>query len=130
MDRITLGKGIVALIDENDREINIIDLQRKNEYCGLEKYLGEKLDTSKSLQEIFPYYNDCAEKIQRKIQAYIADSDTLRICSKCGHIMQHGYYFEGTGDYYCSDACLRIDMTEEEYQQAYEEDEAYWTEWA
>ena len=50
-----------------------------------------------------------------------------RTCKICGKPMTEGYCIDD--DYYCSDSCLHIDFTEDEYLTAYEEGWAYWTEW-
>lgn len=59
---------------------------------------------------------------------FIYDSE-FRVCSECGNIMINGFVVEGTYEYYCSDECLHKHYTEEEYENMYEEDEAYWTQW-
>lgn len=52
-----------------------------------------------------------------------------RKCSDCGKEMSRGYYFEETGEYYCSDECMHEHYSEEEYNAVYDDDKAYWTEW-
>lgn len=59
----------------------------------------------------------------------IEDVDDARVCSECGKIMKDGYVFYDGEAYYCSDECLHKHFSEEEYQEAYENDDAYWTEW-
>lgn len=53
----------------------------------------------------------------------------MRVCKKCGQPMTEGFVFRGGEFYYCSEKCLYQDMTEQEYEEAYENDEAYWTTW-
>ena len=59
----------------------------------------------------------------------------MRKCSICGEEMSSGYYVEdgylneNGAEYYCSDECLYSVYTEEEYQEMYEEGQAYYTEW-
>ena len=43
--------------------------------------------------------------------------------------MHQGYVIGDGEDYYCSDECLLDNMTQEEYMEMYENDQAYWTEW-
>lgn len=43
--------------------------------------------------------------------------------------MDNGYVFYDGEAYYCSDVCLHQHFTEEEYRQAFNRDDAYWTEW-
>lgn len=52
-----------------------------------------------------------------------------RTCKVCGKRMWAGYLIEGTCEHYCSDSCLLQEMTQEEYDELFEADEAYWTEW-
>lgn len=52
-----------------------------------------------------------------------------RTCSHCGKRMVEGYCLYEGADYYCSDDCLHAEMTHEEYMEAYEADDAYWTDW-
>lgn len=56
-------------------------------------------------------------------------SGNKRVCSHCGKLMSDGYIFYDGEAYYCSDECLRQHFSEEEYIQAFNEDDAYWTEW-
>jgi hypothetical protein len=54
-----------------------------------------------------------------------------RKCSKCNKGMNDGYVYEGGCDYYCSDECLNIDFTPQEWAELVGdlEGENYWTEW-
>lgn len=51
-----------------------------------------------------------------------------RICSICGKEMAEGYVYDDD-KYYCSRGCLHHDFTYEEWEQAYDDGEGYWTEW-
>ena len=51
------------------------------------------------------------------------------VCSECGKPMTSGYCIADGEEYYCSDECLHKHYTEEEYNEMYENDEAYWTTW-
>ena len=54
----------------------------------------------------------------------------MRTCSICGKgPLLSGYCVDDGFSYYCSDKCLFMDFTAEEYLEAYEEDWAYYTEW-
>ena len=57
----------------------------------------------------------------------LADMLDIRICDNCGELMYAGYYSEI--GYACSDNCREKLYTEEEYEEMYKKDEAYWTEW-
>lgn len=56
-------------------------------------------------------------------------SSYLRVCSECNQPMLDGYVIEGGLFYYCSETCLRKNMTEEEYLDLYDDGEgdSYWT---
>ncbi|MET4003886.1 endogenous inhibitor of DNA gyrase (YacG/DUF329 family) [Arthrobacter sp. UYCu511] len=53
-----------------------------------------------------------------------------RKCGKCGRGMREGYLADY--EYYCSDACLRIDFTDEEWAElaSDESDDFYYTDWS
>lgn len=53
-----------------------------------------------------------------------------RYCNHCGKLMYDGFCvgYDFT-EYYCSEDCLHHHYTPEEYNEMYEDDVAYWTEW-
>jgi hypothetical protein len=51
-----------------------------------------------------------------------------RKCDKCNKGMNAGYVLVDC-EYYCSDECLHKEVTEQEYKELYENDNAYYTEW-
>lgn len=53
----------------------------------------------------------------------------MRNCSVCGNKMNEGYCIGDGEAYYCTDKCLHKEITKEEYEELYERDAAYWTEW-
>lgn len=54
----------------------------------------------------------------------------MRTCKICGKgPLREGFCISGGEAYYCSGKCLYTDFTKEEYEDAYEENWAYWTEW-
>lgn len=53
----------------------------------------------------------------------------VRKCSICGSPVIAGYCVNDGMDYYCSDDCLHMVFTDEEWEQAYNEDWGYYTEW-
>ena len=55
-------------------------------------------------------------------------NDNARKCTHCGKKMREGYFVEDD-EYYCTDACLYQHYTAEEYDEMYQNDIAYWTEW-
>lgn len=56
-------------------------------------------------------------------------AENKRVCSHCGKLMNDGYVFYDGEAYYCSDKCLHQYFSEEEYIRAFNNDDAYWTEW-
>ncbi len=56
--------------------------------------------------------------------------DCFRICEECGKPMIEGYVVNGC-DTYCSDECLHQHLTDEEYQELYNngDGDTYWTNW-
>lgn len=55
------------------------------------------------------------------------DVEDARLCKRCGKRMDSGFYV--AGDCYCSEHCLYSEYTEEEYEDLYDDGEAYWTNW-
>lgn len=55
--------------------------------------------------------------------------ENTRICDECGTKMDKGYCIGDGDEYYCSDTCLYKNYTEKEYQEMYDNDNAYYTEW-
>ena len=55
----------------------------------------------------------------------------IRVCSECGKPMTEGFCIEDGADYYCSEECLHKNLTEEEYNDLYDDGkgESYWTSW-
>lgn len=51
-----------------------------------------------------------------------------RQCDVCGKGMSEGYVIHDS-EYYCSDECLAEKYSDEEYDEIYDLDEGYWTEW-
>jgi len=59
------------------------------------------------------------------------DLEHIRVCSECGKPMTEGFCIEDGADYYCSEECLHKNLTEEEYNDLYDDGkgESYWTSW-
>ena len=56
--------------------------------------------------------------------------DCFRICDECGKPMIEGYVIDGC-DTYCSEECLHEHVTDEEYNELYDDGsgDTYWTTW-
>ena len=56
--------------------------------------------------------------------------DCFRICDECGKPMIEGYVVDGC-DTYCSDECLHKHLTDEEFNNLYDDGngDTYWTTW-
>ena len=59
------------------------------------------------------------------------DLEHIRVCSECSKPMTEGYCIENGTEYYCSEECLHKHLTEEEYDNLYDEGRgnSYWTSW-
>lgn len=55
----------------------------------------------------------------------------VRICSVCNDLMYEGYCIEEGSAYYCSDKCRDTEMTQEEFDELYDDGDGdtYWTQW-
>jgi hypothetical protein len=55
----------------------------------------------------------------------------IRVCSECGKPMTEGFCIEDGAEYYCSEECLHKNLTEEEYENLYDEGRgnSYYTSW-
>lgn len=69
-----------------------------------------------------------ALEIQEELEAYELE---VRVCSICSSLMIEGYVIDGGSEYYCSDECLKVDITLEKFKELYNDGatETYWTEW-
>lgn len=52
----------------------------------------------------------------------------FRVCDECGKVYNEGFVVCDT-EHYCSEECLYKHYTPEEYQELYDENEAYWTQY-
>lgn len=78
------------------------------------------------------YVLNCFLDTTKKMINEYAEKHNIRVCSKCGHLMDNGYINEHDFSYYCSDECLHKDYTQEEYEKLYNNGfgDFYWTEWS
>ena len=55
----------------------------------------------------------------------------IRVCSECSKPMTEGYCIENGAEYYCSEECLHKNLTDEEYENLYDEGrgDSYYTSW-
>lgn len=67
--------------------------------------------------------------IPKQLCEHIVDICEMRTCSVCGQPMLDGFCIMDGSEYYCSDECLHKVYTEQEYQELYDNDQAYWTTW-
>ena len=86
------------------------------------------------------YYPDLWKEFGKGILSHTEDADfwdslsepldCLRVCDECGKPMIEGYVVDGC-DTYCSDECLHKNLTDEEYEELYEDGngDTYWTTW-
>lgn len=64
------------------------------------------------------------------IKPYSGDIN-VRHCNKCGKEMWEGYCIENGMEYYCSEECLHKNISEEEWEELYDEGngDSYYTDW-
>lgn len=55
----------------------------------------------------------------------------VRTCCNCGIAMNAGYCIENGTQYYCSDDCLHLHISPDDYDALYDDGngDSYWTEW-
>ena len=103
---------IINILNDNS-QISLLDILIRNRgnlsllLYKINKYLSKK--TFERISELF-------EEIGIE----------TRICSHCNKLMTSGYLIYD--DYACSESCLYSQMTQEEYEEGYESDECYYTE--
>lgn len=51
----------------------------------------------------------------------------IRTCNSCKNDMFEGYLLESSGDTYCSEKCLHLEVSSIEYEELYESGDACWT---
>ena len=59
------------------------------------------------------------------------DLKHVRACSECGKPMTEGFCIEDGAEYYCSEDCLHKNLSDEEYENLYDDGRgnSYWTSW-
>lgn len=59
------------------------------------------------------------------------DDVEVRICSVCNDLMYEGYCIDGGSAYYCTDECRNTEMTQEEFEELFDDGDGdtYWTQW-
>jgi hypothetical protein len=57
--------------------------------------------------------------------------ENIRVCSECSKPMTEGYCIENGAEYYCSEESLHKNLTDEEYENLYDEGrgDSYYTSW-
>lgn len=91
-------------------------------------YKGEELTGTMKGGIVTAY----SEKLQRDVsfqmdKVWISDRWELETCKVCGEDTEHGFIVGG--EIHCSEKCLHKVVTPEEYEELFDNDEAYWTEW-
>jgi len=59
------------------------------------------------------------------------DLEHIRVCSECGKPITEGFCIEDGAEYYCSEDCLHKNLSDEEYENLYDDGRgnSYWTSW-
>ena len=91
---------------------------------------GYLLSMLVSIDENQPKYMQLGRgKLEAAVKARQEEEATKRRCEVCRKEMKSGFCIRQGEAYYCSEKCLHEHFTEEEYEQMYLNDDAYWTEW-
>lgn len=87
-----------------------------------------------SMGEYFRLAKQLLDKLEqeyKKAREEGTDDDSYRICSACDGVMPEGYLIDNGLEYYCSDDCLKTEMTMEEWLKLYDDgnSDSYYTNW-
>lgn len=98
----------------------ILEDEIPNLYDYFEKEEVERI--VRSLEETDEVVEDFMNEVWEK---------PIRRCSECGKLMIEGYCIEDGFEYFCSDGCLYMNYTKEEFMEMYDEGEGstYYTKW-
>jgi hypothetical protein len=85
--------------------------------------------SAEDIQEIMADYvlkHSTAEELVDELEL-----EHIRVCSECGKPMTEGFCIEDGAEYYCSEDCLHKNLSEEEYDNLYDDGRgnSYWTSW-
>lgn len=85
--------------------------------------------SAEDIQEIMADYvlkHSTAEELVDELEL-----EHIRVCSECGKPMTEGFCIEDGAEYYCSEDCLHKNLSDEEYENLYDDGRgnSYWTSW-
>jgi hypothetical protein len=85
--------------------------------------------SAEDIQELMADYvlkHSTAEELVDELEL-----ENIRVCSECSKPMTEGYCIEDGAEYYCSEECLHKNLTDEEYENLYDEGrgDSYYTSW-
>jgi len=103
--------------------------------------LREEIMASPKLEEFFT--DMVGMSLKQYMAGYVIDNTDVeelvdeldlqhtRCCSHCGNPMYEGFCIEDGAEYYCSEECLHKNLTDEEYENLYDEGrgDSYYTSW-
>ena len=94
---------------------------------NLEKFFTEKVGMN--LRQYMTGYVIDNTNVEELV--YELDLQHSRCCSECGKPMYEGFCIEDGAEYYCSEECLHKHLSEEEYNELYDDGNgnSYWTSW-
>lgn len=95
-------------------------------------YRGHSMSVSDLIcinEESWYYVDNIGFKCLGDFEWQTFKGEDFRICDQCGSVMQSGFMEESGAWYFCSEECLKENMTWDEYMEMYEEDTAFYTEW-
>ena len=85
--------------------------------------------SAEDIQEIMADYvlkHSTAEELVDELEL-----EHIRVCSECGKPITEGFCIEDGAEYYCSEDCLHKNLSDEEYENLYDDGRgnSYWTSW-
>lgn len=104
--------------------------------------LREEIMASPKLEEFFT--DMVGMSLKQYMAGYVIDNTTdveelvdeldlehVRACSECGKPMTEGFCIEDGAEYYCSEDCLHKNLSDEKYENLYDDGRgnSYWTSW-
>lgn len=134
----TVKETVSPEVSEICEEVRGVMSEIKDRDC---EYKAERYNSLKGYTKVALYrhkapadtevLNAVLAEVESAIEELIEAGVAPRTCSHCGAGMFDGYVINGGDAYYCSDECLHIYVTPEEYEELYDDGEgdSYWTEW-
>ena len=137
--KLTLGVSV------SNAEVDIIHVRNDNNYLVADFIGSPAINTNKhflnnmmnlnnliGIDRIRLYDGDVFSDMEYKDwpNSFYHDAsidDFIRNCNCCKNDMFEGYLLEVSGDTYCSEECLHLEVSPDEYEELFESGDACWT---